>query len=362
MASVFGILSSTISAGSSANYFGQMTQHLESQATKAQKKSADHYQARVNAAYQQIGKWSNLDSDIEGAEDTLKSVVSRIKSMISRVDSLARIVNQAESDTDPSAYATTFNSLLRGLVNSATDNNLDTDLIGKTEGVSLSFPMSSRSSATFSVTGSYLGSDWTIQEAGGEVWIPDRKAKSIVRYTDYPETRAGQSANINDGLVLDSLVGSDITFTYGSNTASPTQYTGTLTSNGIGITEAWLYEGLTTTTGRDNAKSALETATTFLESEMSRYQTAVEVAQFYRDRAKAYMADLRTDIAGYMEESQSESAKIQEDAQRRASNASLVMQSAMMMNAETLRMVTLATAASAKDLSGGSGTILDILT
>ncbi len=277
---------------------------MEAQQAKSQKvvrNISDSYQTKINSITRKQDSYRALKKGIDTAATQISTNLGRVRSIQSRIDSLILTVNKASQQTDPNTnyagYASTFNSVLKGIDSSAQKGKAP-NLLGSSD-LSLTYKTSLQGS-TATVQGAYIGSDYSILESTGKYWALNRGAGNIKRYNSYPNDPTNTVGTLRGGLRLDSQTGDSITFTVSPNSATPQQFTGTLTRKGLKVMDSWYYNGLATQADRDNALADLKSAQVALKLEVSRYEVAASVSKFYADRAFSEIKGLRTESNGQL--------------------------------------------------------------
>lgn len=287
---------------------------------------AAKHQAELTDIQRQQAQWQKFDTSIKDASYQLDTVRMRVGSMVNLVNNMIRTLTQAESSENPSGYASTFNSYLNSLHTTATNDQGGSSLIGKTQGGSLNYPINIYGSEA-TISGTFLGSSYHIDDTDGLRWIVDRELNTIKRWQSYPDTGStnGEAANLKDGLKFISEVGDTVTFEYGTYTANPQTFTGTLTRQGIGVVDAWFYESLSTTDGRTRAMEDLESALSFLKSEEARYSAAAEVVAYHQSRIEIVTSELSAKTDATFEASGTEQMAAEDEIARQKAVASAAL-------------------------------------
>ena len=141
--------------------------------------------------------------------------------------------------------------------------------------------------ASQTVAGQFLGTDYTITDTAGKIWVREGSFTKVLRRTDSVTGQpTGEFAAITGGIRLDSFNSTtdEVVFTIAPESADATQFTGTLSRKGLGFLDAWLYDGLETSAGRDRAIVDIEKAKRTIDLELARYGSALTTAQFYEGR------------------------------------------------------------------------------
>ncbi len=277
---------------------------IDAQQAKSQKvvrNISDSYQTKINSITREQNRYRDLKKGIDTAATQINTNLSRVRSIQSRIESMILTVNKASQQTDPNTnyggYASTFNSVLKGIDGTAKKGK-SPNLLGFSD-LRLTYKTGLNGS-TASVQGAYLGSDYSILESTGKYWALNRDAKNIKRYDSYPNTPTNTVGVLKGGVRLDSQSGDAITFTIAPNTATPEQFSGTLTRRGLKVMDSWYYNDLATQTDRDAALADLKSAQVALKLEVSRYEVAASVSSFYADRAYSEIKGLRTESNGQL--------------------------------------------------------------
>ncbi len=249
---------------------------------------SDSYQKKINSINQNADKWRKVEDSAGKAVSKISGVIGRAKSMLSKLDSMIYAINNAErstaGDTNYEGYASTFDSLLKGLNTDANSSRVKPNLLG--EGTTSFEYQYGVYGETQTLNGSFLGSDYYITDTAGKRWVPDRSAKLLMRYDNYPDDPLGSdSANFKDGLQVDSISGNAVSFTVGPNTGTPQSFSGTITRSGAEVLDSMFYDGLATSSGRTLALSDLDAAKETVNIEIRRYEISLTLAKFYEERA-----------------------------------------------------------------------------
>lgn len=246
--------------------------------------------AKVNAINLRADRFRDLRADLLEDDRKISNVINRIKVIRRGLDNLLSTVTKAnqdeEADTNATGYQSAFDSIVGGLRRSAESASDSPNLIGRIGTQKLTYP-TNISGASQSVQGIYLGTDYYITDADGKRWQPDRAAKLLRQYDDYPETPSTKVANLATGVRLDSLVDNTLSFTTGPDTGSPETFAGaTLNHEGIRVLDAWLYDGLATADGRARALADVEAAKDAIDLELSRYEIVRTTIGYYGRKAE----------------------------------------------------------------------------
>lgn len=303
----------------------QMAQAAQKAANAKVNSVSSRYEAEIASLDRKVAEWKDLGKDIGTATSDLSALVGRLKSMRSKLDGIKTAIVKAEQRdqegayVNPAGYAKSFDTLVKGLQKDATEGAKQPNLLGSDD-VTYSY-RTGIYGQTNSVSGGFVGNSYSITDTEGKKWVLDTHGELLRRYDSYPGDEAAESANIVDGIRLDSISGSDVTFTVGPNSAGPQQFTGTLEKKGLGLMNTWYYDGLATEDGRNRAQADVADAREAINLEISRYELALTSAKFYEDRARLEAGGYKDKSNSLRLESAQEIAKAQEDLTRQYSAA-----------------------------------------
>ena len=274
----------------SANVLARLQENFQAQAEQRARVIGNEFQSRTNSVELRAAPWRDVKDATDEATSKLSETLGRVRRMKENLDGLVKQVVEAgrlaeAGETQFDVRAALFNSLVRGLVNIAEDGGSRPNLLGPAE-PTYRYQIDANG-AEASVRGAHLGSDYRVVDTNGDWWVPDRDARHLKKYDSFPDTPTNEVGAFEDGLRLDSLVDTTITFTVGPNTGSPQSVTGELVRDDLGLIDAWYYDSLETADGRARALEDLDDVRTALNLEIGRYETAISVAQFYNQRAIA---------------------------------------------------------------------------
>lgn len=256
------------------------------------------------------------------ASSRLSETIGRVKNIRNGLDAMISQIVRAEQvatgDTNWAGYAAVFDSRLAGLVDLAEKGDAP-NLLGVAE-PRLTYEIGA-TGATTSVQGAHLGSDYHIVDSEGKWWQPDRTARILKRFDNFPTDPANEAGAFQNGLRLDGIVGDAITFTVGPDTGTPVTYTGTLYRDNLKVVDSWFYDGLETQDGRNRALADLNAAKEAVKLELTRYEVAQSVAMFYEQRAIQTLEGLSKDSNDLLIQQAIEIQKAQDELTRQFSAA-----------------------------------------
>ncbi len=304
----------------------------------------------INGAHQQaigrlnrnVEKWLAIKKSVGSAASTIHATVGRAKAILGKIDSMILNVNKAgqptNGTTNTAMYAASFDAFIKGIQSDAGNTRMSPNMIGQSE-PKLTYK-TSPSGTTGSVQGAFIGNDYYITDSAGKRWVPNRAAKNLKRYDNYPNGATSKVGAFDGGLRLDSISGDAITFTIAPNTATPETFSGTLSRKGLRIMDSWYYNGLATDADRQKAITDLKSARAAVSLEVQRYQLGASTATFYENRVNAEIKGIKSKVADEMiaraTELQDAQAKLSREFQ---TTQSIVAQSLALKN-EYARMLS----------------------
>ena len=242
---------------------------------------------KINSINRDVGTVRDVADGIEDAISFLDRVVGRVGSIRSRLDSATSFAVLARNGTSQSfsGLARSFNAALNS-VNTTAERTFDSPNLISANGTSSFSYIATDAAVTRTVAHQFLGTDYSILDSGGNRWIREGEfTKILVQIDPATGAKTGKKASVNDGVRLDSISGDSVTFTINQNTSDAEQFTGTLSRTGLGVLDAWLYEGLETAAGRTRAIDDNAAAKATLDVHSARFRAAAAQATFYLARA-----------------------------------------------------------------------------
>ena len=303
MVDIFGPLSAA--AGGQANIFNVQKDVSTNQLNK---QLQNNFQQRVQTEVENINSSyaSNLNSkDLEEEKltryqkglseslDTIQNTKTRLEGVMSRLDRMIINVNKAQQAVDDpdvafqaGGYSASHDSYFRA-IDDLIRNTRTVDNLLASDTSSTRYPIN-LNGTTSQIYGNDLKTTYHIEDSDGNKWYPDQKTQLLKVYTDYPHTEGdGTSSMIYDqGIKLDSFTDPTVNFTTGANGVSPHNISGTLTREGLGVLNSWLYDNLSTSEGRERAINDLNAAKEAVQVELSRY-ALVETTLDYYDKVSS---------------------------------------------------------------------------
>lgn len=249
------------------------------------------FNAKLNNIERQSEPWRAMKEDLVEPLRQVNRLVSRLENIKKTLDLLLKTLDNASNDPEANnnaaGYASSFDGQLRSVRNFA-ESTFDTpNLLGKTVPSRLKFPIAPGDSATQTINGTYMGSDYHIIDENGKRWQPERLTKLLVQYDSFPDTPGTKKVGLETGARLDAFDEETdaITFTINSATAAIESIDGTVVREGLGVLDSWLYGGLATQADRDRAKADIEAAKRIVDIESRRYTVAATTVEFHSARA-----------------------------------------------------------------------------
>ena len=358
MDSVFNFLN-PISARdvATATLLDQLTRYNNQNLSQQQSVATSQAQARINSANRSASDWLDVKTDLQETILFLEDLVRRIDNISDITMNMLTTTFKAENGDTISdlGYEATFNSQLRSWNTEAQDRGGNPNLIGSTSQRTYSY-VTDVSGAMETVDRFDLTTGYTITDTGGDLWQKESDFGSILEQVD-PATGAkiGKFTSITGGLELVSLTGDTVVFNINAGTADEGQFTGTLSRTGLGVLDAWLYEGLATDTGRDNAAADLHEARATIKAQLAQFQAALATAEFYEASAGNNIDALSNTIDSLTLSLALELQEIQDEAGRVGSTSVLLVNQAKLVRDEYLKAFSLGQA------SGFAKALIDVL-
>ncbi len=255
----------------------------------AQRQAAINAEARTRTSdlESEAARFEGLTEDIDQAIDFITDVISRVDRIRDFADDAIGIAFEARNGDSNSFFALgqTFDAFIRQISSTASSTFDSPNLLGSQPQSSFTYPIS-LFGATESVARSFLGFDYTITDTGGDIWVRDGGSTPLLRQVDGTTgLPTGESASLSNGIQLDSFANDTIDFTVAFDTAAAQSFTGTISRTGLSFLDAWLYDGLQTTDGRNRAIADLENAKTVIDANKARLNAELATAQFFQSRS-----------------------------------------------------------------------------
>jgi CRISPR/Cas system CSM-associated protein Csm2 small subunit len=319
---------------STANYkLVMLTSQMElANQVKLQKRSeqvGNKFDTEVNSLEREKKGWKKVEKDVGSASSQISQTIGRLKSVRSRLDGMLNTVNKAElnkleEDFNAEVYGTAFDAMLKSLSRDIEKDKSNPNLLGKGD-------------PTLEYLISPTNEKASIQ---GSRWVLDREGGNLKRYNEYPDDPTSTAGGLNGGIRLDSLVGDQITFTIGQDTASPESFTGTLYTEGLQVMDSWAYNNLASDTDREDAITAVKTAKAAINYQIARYESALTISQFYEERAGGMISGINTDKNSALIEKAQAVQKAQEELDLQFQAALGAVETAAKMNANYAKLLS----------------------
>ena len=223
-------------------------------------------------------------------------MITRVDRIRDFADDAIRIAFDARNGDANSffALAQSFDAFIRQISSTAISTLDSPNLLGSQPQSNFTYE-TSIFGATESVSRSFLGFDYTITDTGGNIWVRDGTSTPLLRRLDGTTgLPTGESASLSNGIRLDSFANDTIDFTIAFDTAAAQSFTGTISRTGLSFLDAWLYDGLQTTDGRNRAIADLENAKTVIDANRARLQAELATAQFFQSRSLGNIDSLQS--------------------------------------------------------------------
>ncbi|WP_417821470.1 hypothetical protein [Terasakiella sp.] len=269
----------------------QLQTDFQNKVQNAETQVQDRLNAKMAIVDRKGKAFSDLTKNLREALDVLQNSRKRVESIERRLDSMMLDVNRAQKsfddpDTDFQAegYARAFDSGFRSIDLAISETRVSPNLLNNST-YPMEYPTNSNGGYS-SFFGVDLSANYSLEEAGGEVWKLESSGSSIRRY-DADGNETNVVASFVSGLTLNSIDASDnVSFSVGSDASSSTTYNATIKRAGIGIMHAWAYDDLATDSGRARALEDLSSAKSIAQLEVTRYEVVETSLKFYLEKAK----------------------------------------------------------------------------
>ncbi len=279
----------------------QMERYNVAQLAQKQRSIQSSYGQKINSDNREIEAWNTFKTDISDAQSFLNQTVTRTDDIRLKINEMISLAYEAGfediSDTDTwNTLALQFDTLLKSWNSTANSNGRALNLIGEQSVSDYVFETDIYGEKAY-VNHSDLTTGYYIVDSGSNTWKKESDYSSFLTQYDSTGAPTGEYAFITDGLKLDSLSGSAITFSVYADTADETQYTGTLYTSGLEVLDAWLYENLETSSGRTNAIADLEEAIGWVTHNLTRFKLARTQANYSLDQSVVSSDALQNNIS-----------------------------------------------------------------
>ncbi|MEX2449586.1 MAG: hypothetical protein WD407_01910 [Rhodospirillales bacterium] len=252
-------------------------------------------------------KQEDLRKEATDAIKFTSDAISRAKLIRSTIDNAIKIAVQADEGDESSflALASSFDSYINSIINTA-NNGPVPNLLGELPQGGYSF-RTSTNGARFTINPVFLGTNYTITEDGsGDRFVRVDDSKTLHETDATTGEFTGTFGAIMSGIRLDSFDSSTnaIGITLSPATAGATSITGTLSTSGLGLGNAFVYDNLQTQDGGDGAVAALEAAKIFVDQAMIRLNAAQAQAKLVESKASKRLNSLLLQNDGLVSDAQ----------------------------------------------------------
>ena len=282
------------------------------------KRIEDSFSQELNGVDLEEDSLTRYRSDLADAVDTMQNTATRLDGILNRIDQLIINVNKAQESVNDDevhfkagGYAATHDSFFRQL-DDLIRNTRTSDNLLASDSSSVRYPVNLRGQTT-QVYGNDLTTLYHIEDTNGDKWYPDQSTQILKTYTEYPHTEGDKAVTMiyEQGLTVDSFSDPSVAFTIGADGSSPESYSGTLNREGLQILNSWLYDSLSTQTGRDRALEDLYAAKETVKVELSRYELVSTTLNYYDKLAADKLHGFREERISIQAEAAEEISKKQ---------------------------------------------------
>lgn len=327
----------------SLNLLNRLTALSNQTLSTAQQSISTDYGAQINSVNRDTTKWSSIELDLKEASQFLADIARRIQNIDGYAQKMLSqtVLAQNGDEISDLGYEAAFNSYLRSWLTEANDRGGTPNLIGSTTQSDYRYYIDIYG-AYQTVSRYDLTTGYYIIDSGGYTWQRDPDTTSLIQQVDSTTgAETGTYAGIAGGIRLDSLVGDTVTFSILPDTAGETQYTGTLYRTGLGVLDAWLYDGLTTGSGRTTAQDDIDAARATIKAQLARFNAASATADYYTNLAENNVQGLSSRIDSLTTAMALKLQEAQDKAGRQAATNVLIVNQAQAIRDEYLKAFAL---------------------
>ncbi len=254
-------------------------------------------QTKIEVVNQRTNKPRESNEELTKIISFLANVVDRIKTIRRLADDLTAEVSKADR-FGAGDNAVQFDIALARLSQVADQTNDAPNLLNSSRSTVFGFLTTEDGRAvtlsgaalgtgfTIAETGSVLRKDLTITEKNRTVIFSDHEVR-VLRQTDplkepFADPLPANFAAISRDVRLDSIDKFDpdkVTITVFAGTPAAKTFTGTVTRDGLGVLDSFLYDGFTTAAGRSRAFEDLRAAKATIDAELVRFENALKAAR-----------------------------------------------------------------------------------
>lgn len=244
----------------------------------------------INSINLRGDKWRTLKTNLWDSVNFISEAITRSESIQNKLEGMSTTAYSAKNGDSISSwtYPIKFDTGLRNINSQAIDSGNSPNLLSAND--SDYTYKANIYGVTETVNRNFLGTDYTISDTGGNVWVRERSGFILRQRDANTYAKTGEFASLTSGIRLDSISGTTVTFTTNYNSTAAKQFTGTLNTSGLGVLDAWLYEDLTTSAGRTMALSDVHLAQAEVKANIARLKGELAVAQYNLNRASVYVS------------------------------------------------------------------------
>jgi hypothetical protein len=255
-------------------------------------------QKQVEIVNQRTSKPRKSNEELTKIISFLSNVVDRIKTIRRLADKLTAEVSKADRFKSGD-NAVHFDVILARLSRVADQTGAVPNLLNSSSGTDFAF-LTTEDGRVVTLSGAALGTGYTITETGDNAFgaqlsttgknrtviFSDHQARVIRQVDPLKEPfTAPLPANFVDifkDVRLDSIDKFDpnkVTITVFAGTTAAKTFTGTVTRDGLGVLDSFLYDGFKTAAGRGRALKDLRAAKATIDAELARFEGALKSAR-----------------------------------------------------------------------------------
>ncbi|MBC8338802.1 MAG: hypothetical protein H8E39_08945 [Alphaproteobacteria bacterium] len=238
-------------------------------------------QTAIEVANQRTGKARETSLELTKIISFLSNVVDRIKTLRRLSDGLTAEVAKADR-FGSGDNAAQFDITLAQLDSVAKQASDAPNLLNSSPDDDFAF-LTTEDGRVVTLSGAALGTGYTITEENGNFIFSDHEA-AVLRQVD--PLKEPFSAPLSANYVLysknvrldeiDTFDPDKVTITIYPDTNAAQTYTGTVSREGLGILDSYLYDGFATAAGRSRAFEDLRAARNTIDAELARFEGALK--------------------------------------------------------------------------------------
>lgn len=246
----------------------QVTLRYAERRVEGQERIENAYQAKFDRIDAESERLISVKASIRTAQNSVTNGREAAETVRQKLLSLRITVDKVATASDPNHFKLEFDRTVAEIARTVDRYSPQYNLVGATTYErdfapnEVAFKRDTVNEDT--LTGTFIGVGYVIEDDDGSVWVPDPSTESIVQYDEYPNGEKLQSTSTRNGLgfVTEPDANGKLSFTLNPDTDNEARF-GTLIKAGLELMPSWFYD-LETESGRARAEAALDLATSKL--------------------------------------------------------------------------------------------------